>query len=60
MIAFVVLQMLRLPPKKTLGEVKERLQREASLSDYPHKPRRLKGKVSTAYFPNCVTHLTQY
>jgi hypothetical protein len=45
MIAFLVLQMLRLHSKETLGEAKERLQREAFIPDYYHKPPVLKGKI---------------
>ncbi len=46
LIAFLVLQMLRLRPTETLGEVKERLQRETFIPDYYRKPPMLKGKIS--------------
>jgi hypothetical protein len=46
LIAFVVLQQLRLRPKETLGEVKDRLQREVMTSGLP-APRPLNGKVAT-------------
>lgn len=45
MIAFLVLQMLRLHSKETLGEAKERLQRETFIPDYYRKPPMLKGKI---------------
>jgi hypothetical protein len=45
MIAFLVLQMLRLHSKETLGETKERLQKETFIPDYYHKPSMLKGKI---------------
>ncbi|HXF84901.1 MAG TPA: transposase [Anaerolineales bacterium] len=46
LIAFLVLQMLRLRPTETLGEAKERLQRETFIPDYYRKPPMLKGKIS--------------
>ena len=45
LIAFVVLQRLRLHPKETLGEVKDRLQREVMTGSLP-APTPLKGKVA--------------
>ena len=47
LIAFVVLQRLRLHPKETLGEVKERLQRELFTGGMP-APAPLQGKVPAA------------
>lgn len=45
LLAFIVLQRLRLHPKGTLGEVKDRLQREVLTGDLP-APNNLKGKVA--------------
>jgi SRSO17 transposase len=45
LIAFVVLQQLRLRPKETLGEVKDRLQREVMTNGLA-APRPLNGKVA--------------
>ena len=45
LIAFIVLQQLRLHPKETLGEVKDRLQLEAMTGGLP-VPEPLKGKVA--------------
>ena len=47
LIAFVILQRLRLHPKETLGEVKERLQRELFIGGIP-TPVPLRGKVPAA------------
>jgi SRSO17 transposase len=47
LIAFVILQRLRLHPKETLGEVKDRLQRELITGGLP-APRPLRGKVALA------------
>jgi hypothetical protein len=47
LIAFIVLQRLRLRPKETLGEVKDRLQREVFTGGLP-TPIPLKGKVATS------------
>ena len=47
LIAFVVLQRLRLHPKETLGEVKDRLQRELITGGLP-APAPLRGKVPVA------------
>jgi hypothetical protein len=47
LIAFIVLQRLRLRPEETLGEVKDRLQREVMTGGLP-APVLLKGKASTA------------
>ena len=47
LIAFVVLQRLRLHPKETLGEVKERLQRELFTGGMP-APTPLRTKVPAA------------
>ena len=47
LIAFVVLQRLRLHPKETLGEVKERLQRELFTGGMP-APTPLRAKVPAA------------
>jgi putative transposase len=47
LIAFIVLQWLRLHPKETLGEVKDRLQREVMTGGVP-APAPLKGKVAIA------------
>ena len=49
LIAFVALQRLRLHPKETLGEVKNRLQKEALLG-CSHRPAPLKGKVALSQF----------
>ena len=46
LIAFIVLQQLRLHPKETLGEVKDRLQREVMTGGLP-APVTLKGKVAS-------------
>jgi hypothetical protein len=48
LIGFVILQRLRLHPKETLGEVKDRLQREAMTSGLP-APKPLRGKVATVH-----------
>ena len=45
LIAFIVLQRLRLHPKETLGEVKDRLQRELITGGLP-APTPLRGKVA--------------
>jgi hypothetical protein len=45
LITFTVLQVLRLGPEETLGQVKERLQQEV-LRDGWHPPTPLKGKVA--------------
>jgi putative transposase len=45
LLAFIVLQRLRLHPKETLGEVKDRLQREVMSGGLP-VPETLKGKVA--------------
>jgi hypothetical protein len=50
LIAFIVLQRLRLHPKETLGEVKDRLQREVFTGGLP-APTPLKGKVATSQLP---------
>jgi hypothetical protein len=47
-IGFVVLQRLRLHPKETLGEAKDRLQREAMTGGLP-APAPLKGKVAMVH-----------
>jgi hypothetical protein len=48
LIGFVLLQRLRLHPKETLGEVKDRLQREVMTGGLPAlEP--LGGKVATAH-----------
>jgi hypothetical protein len=47
LIAFIVLQRLRLHPKETLGEVKDRLQRNVFTGGLP-APRPLQGKVATS------------
>jgi len=47
LIAFVILQRLRLHPKETLGEVKNRLQRELITGGLP-APAPLRGRVATA------------
>jgi hypothetical protein len=47
LIALVILQRLRLHPKETLGEVKDRLQRELITGGLP-APRPLRGKVALA------------
>jgi len=47
LMAFVVLQRLRLHPKETLGEVKDRLQRELFTGGMP-APTPLRGKVAAA------------
>jgi hypothetical protein len=47
LIAFIILQRLRRYPKETLGEVKDRLQREAFTAGLP-APAALKGKVAVA------------
>lgn len=47
LIAFILLQRLRLHPEETLGEVKDRLQREVMTGGL-HAPVLLKGKVATA------------
>ena len=46
LIAFIVLQRLRRHPEETLGEVKDRLQREVMTGGLP-APVSLKGKVAT-------------
>jgi hypothetical protein len=48
LIGFVILQRLRLHPKETLGEVKDRLQREAMTGGLP-APKPLRGKVATVH-----------
>jgi len=45
LIAFVVLQQLRLRPKETLGEVKDRLQRDV-MTNGVEAPQPLRGKVA--------------
>jgi len=45
LIVFVVLQQLRLRPRETLGEVKDRLQREGMTSGLA-APRPLDGRVT--------------
>jgi hypothetical protein len=47
LIAFLVLQRLRLRPKETLGEAKDRLQREVFTGGMP-APTPLKGKVAAS------------
>ena len=47
LIAFIVLQRLRLHPKETLGEVKDRLQRELITGGLP-APAALRGKAAIA------------
>jgi SRSO17 transposase len=47
LIAFIVLQRLRLHPKETLGEVKDRLQRDVFTGGLP-APRPPKGKGATS------------
>jgi hypothetical protein len=47
LIAFIVLQRLRRHPKETLGEAKDRLQRELITNGLP-APRPLRGKVAAA------------
>jgi len=47
LIAFIILQRLRLHPKETLGEVKDRLQRELITGGLP-APAPLRGKVAAA------------
>lgn len=47
LLAFVVLQRPRRHPKETLGEVKDRLQRELFTGGLP-APTPLRGKVATA------------
>ena len=47
LIAFIVLQRLRLHPKETLGEVKDRLQRAVFTGGLP-APIPLKGKIATS------------
>ena len=47
LIAFIILQRLRLHPKETLSEVKDRLQRDLITGGLPQS-RPLKGKVATA------------
>jgi hypothetical protein len=44
LIAFIVLQRLRLCPEETLGEVKDRLQREVMSGGTPPPP--VKGRVA--------------
>jgi hypothetical protein len=48
LIGFVILQRLRLHPKETLGEVKDRLRREAMTGGLP-APEPLRGKVATVH-----------
>ena len=50
LIAFIILQRLRLHPKETLGEVKNRLQRDVFTGGLP-APSSLKGKVATSQLP---------
>jgi hypothetical protein len=47
MIAFIILQRLRLRPKETLGEVKDRLQRELITGGLP-APAPLRGRMAAA------------
>ncbi len=47
LIAFIILQRLRLHPKETLGEVKDRLQRELITGGLP-APAPLRGKMAAA------------
>ena len=47
LLAFIILQRLRLHPKETLGEVKDRLQRELITGGLP-APAPLRGKVAAA------------
>jgi SRSO17 transposase len=49
LLAFVVLQCLRLCPEETLGEVKERIQRKTFLGDVSD-PIPLRGKVPLSHF----------
>jgi hypothetical protein len=49
MIAFLVLQMLRLRSTETLGEAKERLQQETFIPDYHHRLPMLKGKIASVH-----------
>jgi hypothetical protein len=44
-IAFIVLQRLRVHPEETLGEVKDRLQRQVMSGGSP-APQSLKGKIA--------------
>ena len=48
LLAFVVLQCLRLRPEETLGEVKERIQRKTFLGDVSD-PIPLRSKVSMSH-----------
>ena len=48
LLAFVVLQCLRLRPEETLGEVKERIQRKTFLGDVSD-PIPLRGKVPLSH-----------
>lgn len=49
LLAFIVLQCLRLRPEETLGEVKERIQRKTFLGDV-FDPIPLRGKVALSHF----------